>query len=92
MGIFDIKNGTLKKYIGLETETVIPEGVKKIAEGAFKGSRVSKLQTLHLPGTVTTIDKWAFDRCANLSAVIIPDSVTRISGDAFFECPKAVVV
>ncbi len=39
-----------------------------------------------IPGSVTTIDDWAFSECTSLMEVVIPDSVTNIGGAAFKEC------
>ena len=36
-----------------------------------------------IPDTVTTIDRYAFDECANLDYLIIPDTVKNIGDNAF---------
>ncbi len=39
-----------------------------------------------IPGTVTTVIAYAFNKCAELSTVTIPGSVTYIAFSAFFGC------
>jgi hypothetical protein len=39
-----------------------------------------------LPGSVTSIGDYAFQRCTGLSSVTIPDSVTSIGNYAFYDC------
>ena len=87
---FNIKNGSLKKYIGRDAHVIVPEGVARIKQDAFKGC--PKMTTVTIPDSVITIESWAFDRCSNLTAVMIPESVSKISGDAFFECSKITIV
>lgn len=53
-----IKNGILKKYIPLETEIVIPDGITSIWDHAFEYCR--HLQTIDIPESVTHIGRSAF--------------------------------
>lgn len=39
-----------------------------------------------IPSTVTDIEGWAFERCANLTSVTIPDGATYIGWAAFASC------
>ena len=43
-------------------------------------------QNTIIPNNVTTIGKWAFSRCEELSTIIIPDSVLNIHEGAFYNC------
>lgn len=39
-----------------------------------------------IPNTVTTIERYAFMGCENLTSIIIPNSVTTIESETFFGC------
>ena len=43
-------------------------------------------QTYTIPSSVTSIGKWAFSSCQNLTSITIPSSVTSIGDGAFFPC------
>ena len=78
---------------GLNQEAVvIPEGVMRIADGAF--SDCGKLTTVTIPVGVTSIGEEAFARCRWLKDVVLPFDVTTIEEYAFFCCSglKAVTI
>ena len=60
---------------------VIPDGVRRIGEGAF--FKCSSLMSISIPNSVTSIGNGAFWGCDSLTSVIIPDSVTSIGNFAF---------
>jgi len=62
-----------KKYI-------VPETVKKIADGAFS---LSKLESVILQNGVTDIGRLSFDNCMELKELSLPGSVTKINDLAF---------
>lgn len=62
----------------------IPEGVVKIAEGAF--ANCSGLTGVIIPGSVRDIGEYAFWGCTGLTSVTIPEGVTWIDEDAFAGC------
>lgn len=64
-------------------ELVIPEGVQTIQDWAF---RESGLQSITLPSSLTTIEKYAFVRCVSLQEVTIPAGVTKIENSVFSDC------
>ena len=68
--------------------TVIPNTVKSIGDGAFSGC--SNLVSITIPGSVTNIGGGAFFYCTNLSSCTIPASVTKIGNihNAFGGCRK----
>ena len=47
---------------------------------------MSRLTSVTIPGSVTTIGDYAFRKCTGLTSVTIPNSVTTIGSRAFYEC------
>ena len=70
--------------------TIIPNNVVSIGEGAFCGC--SNLKNILIPNSVTSIGAIAFAGCSNLSSIKIPNSVTSIGGEAFSGCKKLISV
>ena len=64
--------------------TIIPNSVTSISEGAF--ANCSGLTSVEIPNSVTSIGKSAFSGCSGLTSVEIPNSVTSISEGAFRGC------
>ena len=65
------------------TNTTIPDGVKTIGQGAFRGSGI---QTLIIPNSVKVIIKDAFFGCNNLKSVSLPEGLETIEEAAFDDC------
>ena len=63
--------------------TIIPEGVTSIGDGAF--AACAGLTSVTIPEGVTSIGNYAFD-CTSLTSVTIPSSVTNIGLGAFYNC------
>lgn len=63
---------------------VIPEGVTRIGEAAFKDC--IGLQWVRIPSTVTEIGSSAFKECTALTTFTLPNSLTRIDRQAFTHC------
>ncbi len=59
-------------------------GCKEIGESAFDGC--TKLRSVPLPSTLTTIGKNAFNNCKTLNNVTVPNKVTSIGESAFNGC------
>ena len=97
-GDFDITlEGVLTKYRGIDTDLVIPEGVREIGKSAFvdlKGVErmimdfedydAPPLVTLTIPKGVEKIGTYAFAYCLNLEEVKMANSV-KLLGDRAFE-------
>ena len=64
---------------------IIESGVENIPDYAF--SNWSKITTVTIPNTVTTIEKNAFFR-TGLKTINIPSSVTTMGGDVFNDCDE----
>ncbi|MGN0487637.1 MAG: leucine-rich repeat domain-containing protein [Ruminococcus sp.] len=80
-------NAIVTSYIGSDLDIVIPSEVDGrpvtiIAKDAFKSY---DLNSIILPNTLQEIETDAFNYCANLKEIKIPDSVTCL-GDAFNHC------
>ena len=82
---FKIEDNVLVKYIGSDTDVVIPDCVTKIGGFAFMACKA--LKSVERPDSVTDIDIKAFEYCSSLKSVEIPDSVTKIGRDAFRDTP-----
>ncbi|MBP3211460.1 MAG: leucine-rich repeat domain-containing protein [Prevotella sp.] len=62
------------------SSTVIPDGVEVIDEGAFN---LSKIKSISIPSSVTTINSYAFNGCAQLEQITFGDYVNSIVYNAF---------
>ena len=78
--------------------TIIPNSVTSIGDGAFSGC--SSLTSITIPNSVTSIGGSAFFGCSSLTSVTIGNSVTTIEYAAFMSCdaltsiniPNSVVI
>ena len=73
---FVIENGVLTKYLGKDSEVVIPNGVEVIGCAAF--SSCMGLTSIIISDGVKSIREEAFYKCVNLKSVTIPKSVEKI--------------
>ena len=64
--------------------SIIPNSVTTIGEGAFSGC--TNLTSITIPNSVTNIGGGAFYGCTGLTSITIPNSVTRIGDYAFRSC------
>ncbi len=64
--------------------TIIPNSVTSIGEGAFGGC--SSLFSISIPNSITSIGNSAFNNCLGLTSISIPNSVTSIDNKAFYGC------
>ena len=75
-----IKTSNNTLLIGCKN-TVIPSGVKVLAEGSFRGC--AELKNIEIPEGVTTIGASAFRGCTGLESVTLPSTITSIGTYAF---------
>lgn len=90
--IFDISDAiygvvTLWHYNGSDSNVVIPEGVERIDEGAFRRKEYVKHVTI--PESVRIIDDWAFAD-SGIERIEIPGSVKEIGKSVFRDCDALV--
>ena len=72
------------------SSVVLPNGLKKIGNQAFRGH--ASLTQIKFPDTLKTIESGAFWGCG-LEEIVIPKNITKIGADAFrFVGPKRVVI
>ena len=62
---------------------VIPDGVARIADGAFLQSRLTEVT---IPASVNNIGEYAFSQCTELESIAIPEGITQIPEGAFYCC------
>ena len=79
---FEIKAGTLIKYIGESQDVIVPDTVKFIENKAFMGLSITKVS---LPNGLSKIGKEAFKNCKMLQEINLPDSII-IEQEAFCNC------
>ena len=104
---FDKVTGILVKYIGTDTNVIIPSmidgvSVTSIGDEAFVRGDVSfatsmtmstsNVESITIPNSVTSIGDYAFNSCVDLESITIPNSVTRIGKDIFKRCDSLEIV
>ena len=80
-----------KSYISFVKHVIIEDGVTSIGDAAFYSEsyyKSSRLISVAIPSSVTSIGANAFSGCFGLTSIIIPDNVTRIWKDAFLYVPN----
>ena len=84
----------LYKYLGNDRELLLPENYKDstyvIGASVFSGK--SRLTSVVIPNSVTSIGERAFYNCTGLTSVEIPNSVTSIGTYAFSGCTRLTSV
>jgi len=81
---FEIENGVLVKYHGLDAHVVIPENVEKIGKRAFEDCTCMKSVTI--PENVRYILDRAFRNCKGLTEITIPDTARYVEMFVFSGC------
>lgn len=77
----ECENLWLVRYLGDETEVVIPDGVYGIREMAFEENM--NVSSVRLPESIRTIDEGAFLSCRNLRNINFPEGLIKIGEYAF---------
>lgn len=80
---FDIRDGVLEKYIGIDPDVIIPDKVSCIGDSAFRGRK--DIKRVVIPQSVSTIEDWAFAECESLEKVQIMGKATLEKG-VFYRC------
>ena len=83
---FVIENNILLGVRQAREQVVIPEGICRIADGAFRGE--SGIAEVLLPESLDEIGADAFADCLGLRRLRIGASVTKIGDGAFYRCEK----
>lgn len=73
---FVIEDGVLKKYQGNEPVVIIPDTVKEIGHGAFKGNKT--VLKVVMPDSVEKMDNAVFNGCENLMEIRFSHSLKEI--------------
>ena len=72
-----------------QTQFTVPSQVKTVASGAFSGSA---LKSIVLPSGVESIGDQAFSGSQNLTALVIPQTVTALGSTVASGCPVVTVI
>ena len=76
---------TLKKFIGKETDVIIPKRCHKIGNEAFKNSKVTSVK---MQDGITYIGKSAFGDCTALKEIKLPNTLIDIGSNTFSNCQE----
>ena len=71
------------QYSNLTGDIVLPEGLTSMDTRAFVGTKITSVT---IPSTLTTIPNETFVGCAELETVVLPDNLTAIGSNAFDGC------
>lgn len=81
-----VGDSILIKYIGNESELVIPDNIKQINGNSFSYNTLNSCKSIRLPNSLETIGDFVFANCDSLTSITIPSSVTYIGSAAFKSC------
>lgn len=81
---FEVRAGELIAYHGVETNVIIPDGIKIIGAKCF--ADMQAIESVIIPEGVYKIKTDAFSGCSGLKNVIFPKSLSIIESCAFCSC------
>lgn len=73
----------------LTTVDLSSSAITSLEEGVF--AYCKQLQQVSLPSALKSIGGYAFDYCTNLQTVVIPQSVSVVDSEAFYNCNNLTV-
>lgn len=79
--VTSLSENVLSGCSALET-IILTDAITTIGDGAFNGTAIAKIT---LPSQLTGLGQ-AFESCANLTSIAIPDGVSVIQGSTFNNC------
>ncbi len=82
------KNYQLIKYIGEETNIMLPDDINgsSYSIGSYAFFEKNSITSVTIPNNVTNIGEYAFYNCKLLTSITIPNSVVSIGNKAFEYC------
>ena len=86
---FNSDKGMITKFLGTESDVVIPDtinGISVTSIGTSAFSLNSEVKSVIIPKSVKSIGFQSFFGCSALENVVIPEGVERIEYDAFNSC------
>lgn len=75
----------LVEYYADDTHISIPKGVIGISEDAFSAVNV-QIKKISLPKSLLWIGPRAFKGCSGIETIVLPENLTEISDEAFYDC------
>ncbi len=87
-GVLDDGTVEITDYNGSAEKVDIPAEIdgKSVTSIGYDAFKYSRLASITIPDSVTSIGSYAFYFCTNLRSVTIPDNVTEIYERAFYHC------
>ena len=79
--------GTFNSCEALKT-VKLPSHLTKIDENCFSSAGI---ETLSMPATLTTIEKYAFFGCQKIVKMVLPNTITTVGESAFSYCTQGVL-
>lgn len=84
-GFVILGDGILIRYAGADARVSIPDGVRRIAAGAFSANKT--ITSLTLSDTVYSVDGGACEGCTKLQTLTLNRGLVYIGERAFADCP-----
>ena len=79
-------NHTIVAYLGSNLDIELPQSYNGEVYGIGTVFSGTKITSIVIPDSVTSIGEYAFRNCTNLRSVVIGDGVTSIGEMAFYNC------